>query len=79
MDDITTRLTNTFRLVFPDLAEEAIPTASQSTVRAWDSVATITLINVLEEEFGITLDLDQVAELDSFPAIEAYLKANVPA
>lgn len=73
MDDITVRLTNCFKLVFPDLPESQIPTASQSGISAWDSVAAITLANVLEEEFNIQVDFDRLAELDSFDRIRTYL------
>ena len=55
-----------FRVVFPDLPEAEIPSASQETVAAWDSVAAITLLNVVEEEFGVEMDLDELADLDSF-------------
>lgn len=74
MDDIKPRLKECFEIVFPDLSQEQIPTASQETVTAWDSVATITLVNVIEEQFGIEMDLDEVADLDSFEKICAYLQ-----
>jgi acyl carrier protein len=73
MDPITLRLTNCFETVFPDLPVAEIPAASQATVAAWDSVAAITLVNVIEEEFGIEMDLDQLADLDSFRRVHDYL------
>jgi acyl carrier protein len=77
MDDIQQRLANCFRTVFPDLPEAAIPQAEQSNVKDWDSVAAITLVNVIEEEFNLELDLDKIADLDSFDKIAAYLNAAV--
>jgi acyl carrier protein len=74
MDDIRTRLTECFQIVFPDLSDAQIPSASQQTVEGWDSVATITLINVIEEQFGVEMDLDHVAELDTFEKVCAYLQ-----
>jgi acyl carrier protein len=71
--DTKQRLTNCFHVVFPDLPEAGIPLANQSNTKDWDSVAAITLVNVIEEEFSIELDLDSVADLDSFDAIEHYL------
>jgi acyl carrier protein len=59
--------------VFPDLKEAEIPTASQETVVAWDSVAAITMMNVIEDEFGLEMDLDDLADLDSFEKVHAYL------
>ncbi len=74
MDNVTPKLIECFQIVFPDLSEKDIPAASQETVAAWDSVAAITLVNVVEEQFGIEMDLDDVADLDSFDKVCAYLQ-----
>jgi acyl carrier protein len=74
MDDVKARVKECFRVVFPDLPEDKIPSASQATVAAWDSVAAITLVNVLEEQFELELDLDDVADLDSFEKVCAYMQ-----
>ncbi len=74
MDDVKPKLIECFQIVFPDLAENDIPAASQQTVAGWDSVAAITLVNVIEEQFGIEMDLDHVADLDSFEKVLAYLQ-----
>jgi acyl carrier protein len=74
MDDVKPKLVECFRIVFPDLKEKDIPTASQATVAEWDSVAAITLVNVIEEQFEIEMDLDDVADLDSFDKVLAYLQ-----
>jgi acyl carrier protein len=79
MDDIRPRLVNCFQTVFPDLSETAIATARQNSVATWDSVATITLLSVVEDEFGVQFDLERMAEFDSFESIDAYLKANLKA
>jgi acyl carrier protein len=78
MDRIATSLINCFQTVFPDMPASEIPTANQSSVATWDSVAAITLVNVIEEEFGIQMDLDHLAELDSFNRIEEYLRKETP-
>lgn len=78
MDTINPRLINCFRTVFPSLPEEDISNATQSTVEAWDSIAAITLVNVIEEEFGIQLDMDALADLDSFGRIHEYLAEGMP-
>lgn len=70
------KLANCFHTVFPDLTDAQILAASQSNTKDWDSVAAITLVNVIEEEFGVELDLDKVADLDSFEKIAAYLKSE---
>lgn len=76
MDETRKRLIKCFETVFPDMPEAEIPNASQSSVPAWDSVAAITLLNVIEDEFAITMDLELVGELDSFSRIYEYLKTT---
>ena len=44
-------------------------------VAAWlSSVAAITLMNVIEDEFGFEMDLDDLADLDSFEKLYSYLQ-----
>jgi acyl carrier protein len=77
MDETRRRLTNCFQTVFPDLPEAQIATASTATIAEWDSVAAITLMNVLEDEFGFEMDLDDLAELDSFEKVYSYLQKRL--
>lgn len=77
MSEIENRLAQCFAAVFPSLPPEAIPTASHETVTEWDSVATVTLLTVIEEEFSITLDFEELEKLTSFSAIAATLAARV--
>jgi acyl carrier protein len=67
-------LTSCFQTVFPNLPAGQIATATQQSVAAWDSTAAIMLINVIEDEFGLQVDFDRLADLDSFERICAYLK-----
>jgi acyl carrier protein len=76
MSDVREKLKNCFRTVFPSLPEGSIPNASAATVRAWDSLAGITLLHVIEEEFQTIVDLDRLAELDSFESLAEYLSAR---
>jgi acyl carrier protein len=73
MNEMRNRLTKCFETVFPDLPENVIPVSSQTTVAAWDSVAAITLVNVIEDEFGFQMDFDLLPELDSFERILGYV------
>jgi acyl carrier protein len=77
MDETKRRLENCFQIVFPDLTEQEIPSASQDTVGSWDSVAAITLMNVIEDEFGLEMDLDELADLDSFGKVYGYLQKRL--
>jgi acyl carrier protein len=73
MDPISERLVTCFKTVFPDLPLAEISAATQDSVAAWDSVAAITLANVMEDEFHIEVDLDLLPELDSFGRVREYL------
>jgi acyl carrier protein len=71
------RLVKCFEVVFPDLKDEAIPVASQATVSTWDSIAAITLVNVIEDEFQFQMDFDLLPELNSFASILTYVETQV--
>jgi acyl carrier protein len=79
MDNTEERLIKVFETVFPELSVDQIRAASQTTVANWDSVAAITLMNVMEEEFSIEIDFDRAAELSSFSEILGYVKEVVEA
>ncbi len=73
MTDVQSRLVDCFAAVFPDLPAEEIPTATMDGVEAWDSLGTVTLLSVVQEEFGVQVDPEDVARFTSFDAIRAYL------
>ena len=77
MNALDTRRANCFAAVFPDLNAQEIRQASQASVAVWDSINALTLVNVIEEEFGIQIDLEAVAELSSFPLILEYLRGRL--
>jgi acyl carrier protein len=77
MDNSETRLVKVFEAVFPDLSPDQIPSASQDTVQNWDSVAAITLMNLIEEEFSIQMDFEDLGDLTSFSKILAYVDAKI--
>jgi acyl carrier protein len=67
-DQLTERVRNCFRTVFPDLSDEQIETAVRAETEEWDSLASLELLTVIEEEFGIQLSDDAVEGLDTFQA-----------
>jgi len=76
MDKLQQRLANCFCAVFPELSSEEALQASSATVQSWDSVAVVTLLTVIEEEFGISIDEEDPATFDSFQRVLAYLQEN---
>jgi len=77
MDDARQRLTNCFQVVFPNLPAQNIAEASTKTVAEWDSVAGLTLMTVVEDEFKLQIDLDDLAGLDSFESFYSYLQKRM--
>jgi acyl carrier protein len=74
MQTISQRLANCFSNVFPDLRSGEIPRATAESVEAWDSVAHITLLSAISEEFGVELEVEDYEELTSYRAIAEYLE-----
>lgn len=74
MDKIEERLVSCFSAVMPELSSEEIPQASALNAANWDSVTTVSLIAVIEEEFGISIEIDDLSHFDSFQGILGYLK-----
>jgi acyl carrier protein len=78
MPEIANRLINCFAAVFPGVPQDRIPTATQESVKEWDSVAQITLLTLIDEEFGITTDIAEAEDLTSFRAFFDYVGGRVP-
>ena len=76
MDDVRARLEQCFLAVFPDLTPAELPDASPATVEAWDSLANATLVSVIEEEFGVELPMEELAELASFSLLLDHLQSE---
>jgi acyl carrier protein len=76
MDDTQKRLIKCFSVVFPGLQEKAIMHADTSNTEGWDSVASVTLFALIEEEFGIELDVQALGQLTSFEQIREHLQAR---
>jgi acyl carrier protein len=74
MGDETSSLTRCFAAVFPELSVDQIVTASVETVPEWNSLASVTLIAVIEEQFGLQIPELDIPELGSFAAVRDYLR-----
>ena len=74
--DTRRRLAGCFTAVFRGLEEEGIAGAAVGSVEGWDSLATVTLITVVEEEFRIQVHADDIEEFGSFEQALRYLEAR---
>ena len=63
-----------FAAVFPNVTVERIPEASINNLTQWDSLATVTLVALLEQEFEVQIDIIDLPKFTSFMAIKEYLK-----
>ena len=76
MSNVEARLIRCFSLVFPELTEAEIPRASMASVGSWDSLASINLVTVIEEEFGIQIEPEELGELASFEMVRELLNGK---
>ena len=74
MNDTKEKVARCFSNVFPDIRQDEIPRASTASLAAWDSVAHITLLSSIAEEFGVDFELEDFEELVSYPLIVDYLE-----
>lgn len=77
MNDTSQRITRCFENVFPNLRPNEIPRASTASLPAWDSVAHITLLAAIAEEFGVEFAPEDFEELISFPLIVDYVEGRI--
>ncbi len=76
MDHMQTRLLRCFAAVFQGLSETELVSASLGQLEGWDSVATITLLSLVEEEFGVEFGPEDLARQTSFERILDHLRAQ---
>ncbi len=77
MPKVDQRLIQCFAATFPDLNEQQIRSATPDTVTAWDSEMYFTLLGIVEEEFGIKVADEDLADLLSFEAYRKYLERRM--
>jgi len=76
MAELESRLANCFATAFPELEPPEIPSVSMGSLASWDSLAGITLLSLIEEEFSISISPDDAASLVSFELIVDYLQKD---
>lgn len=76
MDDVRTKLARCFGLVFPDLDPSLFDTASATNVSNWDSLAQVTLLTLIGEEFEREVDFEEFEGATSFEALAKALQVQ---
>jgi acyl carrier protein len=67
------RLIRCFSAAFSDLGPEEIRRADTSSLREWDSLASMTLVILIEEEFELRILGQDLVRLTSFSNVLSYL------
>ena len=78
MNTVRERVDLCFLNVFPGLGKDQLASASTTTLAAWDSVAHVTLLSSLSEEFGFDFEIEDYEELVSYQRIIEYFSAKFP-
>jgi acyl carrier protein len=70
MDDakIREKLLKCFAAVFPELNPVEIESANIENTSGWDSIAHVTLLTLVGEEFGMEVDFEKFESVISFSA-----------
>jgi len=63
--------------VFPKLSEDRIAQASPAVEPSWDSLASLTLLTLIGEEFDVQLDMDDLEGAVSFQGILSLLNQQL--
>jgi acyl carrier protein len=72
--DLADRLVRCISSVFPALTDQDIRSATAETLVEADSLAAVTLLALIDEEFGVEIDPEGLLALGSFQGICRYLQ-----
>ncbi|MGO8793618.1 MAG: acyl carrier protein [Candidatus Sulfotelmatobacter sp.] len=78
-NEIRERLSHCFALAFPKLDASRRVTASTENTSGWDSVAQVTLLTLIGEEFGIEVDFEEFEGATSFEALASRISQMISA
>ena len=74
MDQISDKVAHCFSLVFPDMNPSEYYAANTENTSAWDSLAQVTLLSLLGQEFGIEIDYEQFEDANSFEVLTSRIR-----
>ncbi len=74
MDNIDERIKDVMSAVFGVDADSINEESSQDNIENWESIKTLDLIVALEEEFGVTIPLEEVGNMTNFKYIKLMIE-----
>lgn len=76
-EKVRRRLTRVFTAILPLVDVNNIENATMDNTENWDSLATLSLFTLAEDEFGIKLGLDLIVSTKSFADLEKLITSKV--
>jgi acyl carrier protein len=76
MENVKDKLGRCFALAFPKLDPGRYATANTQNVSDWDSIAQLTLLTLISEEFGREIDFEEFEGATSFEALAQVLQVQ---
>ena len=76
---VKARLVDCFAAVFQSAPPGELEQGTTESISDWDSLATVKLVAVVEEEFGVMIDLEELEHLTSFERVLQVVEARLPA
>ena len=77
MQDVLARVQRAFSAAFDVQPASVTIDTVPADIRAWDSMGHVTLASSLEQEFGLTFDVDELMEMENVREIVRILQAKL--
>jgi len=77
MQDVLARVQRAFNSAFDVEPGSVTIDTVPGDIRAWDSMGHVTLASSLEQEFGVTFDVDELMEMENVREIVRILQAKL--
>jgi acyl carrier protein len=75
---IKEKLIKCFSAAFPELNKAAIESADMENTSGWDSIAQVTLLALVSEEFGMDVDFEKFESATSFSRFATLIAETDP-
>jgi acyl carrier protein len=76
MDPVREKLDRCFALVFPKLDPTQYSFAAAQNMSEWDSIAQLTLLTLIGEQFGREIDFEEFEGATSYQALSRILQVQ---
>jgi acyl carrier protein len=74
MDQTERLVGECFTATFPQMDAESVRHANVDDIESWDSTRMLTLVAVVEEQFGLSIPEKDIFDLTSYDAVLDYVR-----